>query len=46
MTKKEKKERIAGIVAALKAYYPEAQCALEAEGDPWRLLVMGRQTAQ
>lgn len=46
MTKKEKKERIAGIVAALKAYYPEAQCALEAEGDPWRLLVMGRLSAQ
>lgn len=41
-----KKERIAGIVAALKAYYPEAQCALEAEGDPWRLLVMGRLSAQ
>ncbi len=46
MTKKEKKERIAGIVAALKAYYPEAQCALEAEGNPWRLLVMGRLSAQ
>lgn len=46
MTKKEKKERIAGIVAVLKAYYPEAQCALEAEGDPWRLLVMGRLSAQ
>lgn len=46
MTKKEKKERMASIVAALRAYYPEAQCALEAEGDPWRLLVMGRLSAQ
>lgn len=46
MTKREKKERMAGIVAALKAYYPEARCALEAGGDPWRLLVMGRLSAQ
>ena len=46
MTKKEKKERMAKIVAALKEYYPEAQCALEAQGDPWRLLVMGRLSAQ
>ncbi|MBQ3064399.1 MAG: endonuclease III [Clostridia bacterium] len=38
--------RMAEIVAALKEIYPEATCALEAGGDPWRLLVMGRLSAQ
>ena len=46
MTKKEKRERLAAIVAALKEVYPEATCALEWQGDPWRLLVMGRLSAQ
>ena len=30
----------------LERVYPEAQCALEAGGDPWRLLVMARLSAQ
>ncbi len=46
MTKKEKKERAAAVVATLKEMYPSALCALEYEGDPWRLLVMGRLSAQ
>ncbi len=46
MNKKEKKQRLADIVAALKEVYPSAECALEYEGDPWRLLVMGRLSAQ
>ena len=46
MTKKEKKERLAQIVARLKEIYPNAECALEYEGDPWKLLVMGRLSAQ
>lgn len=46
MTKKEKRERMAAIVARLKEVYPEATCALEYGGDPWRLLVMGRLSAQ
>ena len=46
MTKKEKKERLAAIVDRLKTVYPEAVCSLEYEGDPWRLLVMGRLSAQ
>ena len=46
MTKKEKKERMAAIVASLKEVYPEAVCALEFGGEPWRLLVMGRLSAQ
>ncbi len=46
MNKREKRERLANIVAALKEVYPDAACALEYEGDPWRLLVMGRLSAQ
>ena len=46
MTKKEKKERLSLIVERLKEIYPEAECALEYHGDPWRLLVMARLSAQ
>ena len=46
MNKKQKKERLAEIVDALKALYPYAPCALEYGGDAWRLLVMGRLSAQ
>ena len=46
MTKREKRERLAAIVARLKEVYPEATCALEYGGDGWRLLVMGRLSAQ
>ena len=46
MTKKEKKERLKAIVARLKEIYPNAECALEYGGDPWKLLVMGRLSAQ
>ena len=46
MTKKEKRERLALIVERFKEIYPEATCALEYGGDPWRLLVMGRLSAQ
>ena len=44
--KKEKKERLARIVSILKEVYPESECALKYGGDPWRLLVMGRLSAQ
>ena len=40
------KETAAEIVTRLEKVYPDAVCALEAEGDPWRLLVMGRLSAQ
>lgn len=30
----------------LRSLYPDAQCSLEASGDPWRLLVMARLSAQ
>ncbi len=45
-SKREKRERLAAIVARLKEIYPESVCALEYEGDPWKLLVMGRLSAQ
>ena len=34
------------VIAALEARYPDAACALHWAGDPWRLLVMGRLSAQ
>lgn len=46
MTLKEKRERMQAVVEALKTLYPVAECALEYEGDAWRLLVMGRLSAQ
>lgn len=46
LTKKQKKEKLAKVVEALKAVYPEAKCSLEYEGDPWKLLIMGRLSAQ
>ena len=46
MTKKEKRERMAKISAKLTEIYPNAECALEFGGDPWKLLVMGRLSAQ
>lgn len=46
MTKKEKKVRLAAINERLEALYPNAECALEYGGDPWKLLVMGRLSAQ
>lgn len=39
-------KRVLAIVQTLKELYPEAECALKYEGDPWRLLVMGRLSAQ
>ena len=46
MTLKEKKNKIAKVVKLLKKQYPEALCSLEYEGDGYKLLVMGRLSAQ
>lgn len=46
MTKREKIKAMAEIVERLKLRYPEPACALEYGGDGWRLLVMGRLSAQ
>ena len=40
------RERAEAIAAILAERYPEAECALRYGGDPWRLLVMGRLSAQ
>lgn len=45
-SKKAKKDRAARTVEALKDIYPASECALEYEGEPWKLLVMGRLSAQ
>lgn len=41
-----KKKRARAVVDGLKTLYPDASCALQYEGDPFRLLVMGRLSAQ
>lgn len=46
MTKKDKKLRAETVILKLKERYPDAMCALEYGNDPWRLLVMGRLSAQ
>lgn len=46
LTQKEKQIRAKKAVEVLKERYPDATCALEYGGDPWRLLVMGRLSAQ
>lgn len=46
MTKREKRECMALIGQRLRELYPEAVCALEYGGEPWRLLVMARLSAQ
>lgn len=47
MTKKQKKAVMAEIVGELESLYPEALCALKWGGtDGWRLMVMGRLSAQ
>lgn len=45
-TKKAKKERAKKITEALKSVYPSSECALKYDGEPWKLLVMGRLSAQ
>ena len=37
---------MAQVVGLLKERYPDAACSLEFGGEPWRLLVMGRLSAQ
>ena len=43
---KVKKERMSEIVSRLEKIYPDATCALEYGGEPWRLMVMARLSAQ
>ena len=46
MTSSEKKERLEKIASRLEELYPDAECALEYGGEPWRLMVMARLSAQ
>ena len=46
MTKAEKRARLAKINEILADMYPDVECALKYDGDPWKLLVMGRLSAQ
>lgn len=46
MNEKQKKERLCAIDQVLERLYPDAICALEYGGEPWRLLVMARLSAQ
>lgn len=41
-----KKEKAQAVAVRLKELYPDAKCALEYCGDPWRLFVMARLSAQ
>lgn len=45
-SKVKKRERLAKIIDRLKQVYPDAVCALEYDGDAWKLLIMGRLSAQ
>lgn len=46
MTKKEKSELLLLLKTRLKELYPNAECALKYDGDPWKLLIMTRLSAQ
>ncbi len=39
-------EKATRVVEILEEHYPEAVCALRYDGEPWKLLVMGRLSAQ
>ena len=46
MNKTKRKRLLSLVRERLRARYPEAKCALNYEGDPWRLLIMTRLSAQ
>ena len=46
MTDARKRRVMAEIVAELERIYPDSSCALEYGGEPWRLMVMARLSAQ
>lgn len=42
----EARDKARRTVAALAARYPAAVCSLTYDGEPWKLLIMGRLSAQ
>ena len=45
-SQKSQKEKMTRTVSLLEERYPISECALEYEGEAWKLLVMGRLSAQ
>ncbi len=45
-TKLTKKQRAGEAIRRLTEIYPDAECALNYMGDPWKLLIMARLSAQ
>ena len=46
LSQQQLRQKGAEAVRRLAAIYPDAQCSLSSGGDPWRLLVMARLSAQ
>ncbi len=46
MTQRERKQLALDVAERLAQVYPSAECALEWQGEPWKLLVMSRLSAQ
>lgn len=46
LSKKQKKININEAARILEGIYPDAECALKYGGEPWKLLIMGRLSAQ
>lgn len=46
LSEKEKRENANRAARILESVYPNVKCALEYDGEPWKLLVMGRLSAQ
>ena len=46
LSKKKRRELLGEVTKRLEQLYPQAECALKCGGDPWRLLVMARLSAQ
>ena len=46
MSKAKLKKHASDVADALERVYPDAECALKWQGEPWRLLVMSRLSAQ
>ena len=46
MTRMKKETKAAKVVEVLRELYPDAVCSLDCNGDPWKLLVQARLSAQ
>lgn len=46
MTQAEKRQTVAKIAEILESRYPNAVCSLDWGNDPWKLMIMGRLSAQ